>query len=100
MLARNATLDSQYHIITVKSQPSKVPFGVCISVSDDGIPIQSDQLDNIFEPQLIPMGLGRGTGIELSLCREIVRQHQGQISVKMKHGVTNFEIFLPGEMNK
>jgi len=100
MLARNATMDNQYHIITVKSRPWKETDGVCISVSDDGIPIQFDQIDNIFEPQLIPMGFGRGTGIELSLCREIVRQHQGQISVKMNHGVTNFEIYLPGELKK
>ena len=66
-----------------------------VEISDDGNPLQEEQLETIFEPQLIPTGIGRGTGIELSLCREIVRQHSGNISVKLIENNTIFTITLP-----
>jgi len=97
ILARNATIESQNQQIEIQSTKNTMPPGVLITISDDGIPIHEDQLDTIFEPQLIPTGLGRGTGIELSLCREIVRQHQGTISAKIVDDITKFEIYLPGE---
>jgi two-component system NtrC family sensor kinase len=97
ILARNATIESQNQQIEIQSTKNVMPPGVLITISDDGIPIHEDQLDTIFEPQLIPTGLGRGTGIELSLCREIVRQHQGTISAKIVDDITKFEIYLPGE---
>jgi len=97
ILARNATIESQNHEIKIKSFKTTNPSGVNVTISDDGIPIHKDQLETIFEPQLIPTGLGRGTGIELSLCREIVRQHQGTISAKIVDDITIFEILIPGE---
>ncbi|MEN4010646.1 MAG: PAS domain S-box protein [Bellilinea sp.] len=66
-----------------------------VIITDDGERIPPDQLDSIFEPQLIPRGIGRGNGIELSLCREIVRQHNGGIQVTSEEGRTIFRISLP-----
>lgn len=66
-----------------------------VVISDDGERIPPEQLDTIFEPQLIPRGIGRGNGIELSLCREIVRQHEGSIQVTSEAGRTTFRIGLP-----
>ncbi len=66
-----------------------------VVISDDGERIPPDQLETIFEPQLIPRGIGRGNGIELSLCREIVRQHDGSIQVTSEAGKTTFRICLP-----
>jgi PAS domain S-box-containing protein len=97
ILARNATKENQKNSILIKSLPCSDPFGVLITISDQGAPILEDQLESLFEPQLIPTGVGRGTGIELSLCREIVRQHQGTISARIMDGTTQFEIYLPGE---
>jgi PAS domain S-box-containing protein len=59
-----------------------------------GVLISAEQLETIFEPQLIPAG-GKGTGIELSICREIVRQHNGEIFVSCDDQSTTFEILLP-----
>lgn len=66
-----------------------------VTISDDGQPISPEQLETLFEPQLIPRGIGRGNGIELSLCREIVRQHDGSIQVSSQEGRTTFTICLP-----
>ncbi len=97
LLARSATLDDKKHTVQICTQYQAETEEVMVSVIDDGIPISPQQMETIFEPQLVPRGQGRGTGIELSLCREIVRQHAGKISVKMKNGLTIFEISLPGE---
>ncbi|OJX38317.1 MAG: hypothetical protein BGO78_09940 [Chloroflexi bacterium 44-23] len=97
LLARNATLDDKKHSVGICSQFEPETEEVLVSIVDDGIPISPQLMEVIFEPQLVPHGQGRGTGIELSLCREIVRQHAGKISVKMKNGLTIFEIRLPGE---
>jgi len=96
LLAREATSDDQPHNVIINSSVIDEGKTVLVEISDDGNPIQEGQLATIFEPQLIPTGLGRGTGIELSLCREIVRQHSGNISVKIIENKTIFTITLPG----
>ncbi len=97
LLARNATNNEQKHTVIIRSAFCTQTNEIKVLVMDDGMPLSPAQMENIFEPQLVPTGEGRGTGIELSLCREIVRQHQGQISVKINDGLTIFEISLPGE---
>ncbi len=68
---------------------------ILVTISDDGTPISTEVMETLFEPQLIPRGTGRGNGIELSLCREIVRQHDGSIQVSNQEGRTIFTICLP-----
>ncbi len=71
---------------------------VIIEVIDNGEPIPIEQLSNIFEPNFIGQTIGRGTGLELSICREIVRQHHGQISAQVspEHD-TIIHVTLPAE---
>ncbi len=66
-----------------------------ISIRDDGPPVPVEQQELIFEPQLLPAGQGRGLGMELSLCREIVHQHGGEISVAIENSCTTFRILFP-----
>ena len=58
--------------------------GVQISVRDNGCGIDIDNMDNIF----IPFYTTRteGSGIGLSLAKQIMRLHNGQISVKSDGG--------------
>jgi two-component system, NtrC family, sensor kinase len=73
------------------------PNMVAVEISDDGKPIPAEDLEKLFKPDYFkPLG-GRGTGIELSICQEIVRQHHGQITVESKpgHG-TIFRVLLGG----
>ena len=53
-----------------------------IEICDNGRPIPPDQLPTIFEPSFVGPKSGRGSGIEFSICREIVRQHGGQITAE------------------
>ena len=69
-----------------------------VEVSDDGHPIPSDQIANIFEPDFFSTQSGRGTGIEFSICREIVRQHNGQITAESRQAnQTLIRVTLPGK---
>jgi len=98
MLAHDATSDGSPHTIRVCSRDGN-GSEVTVEVYDDGAPIPPEDLAALFELNFIkPVG-GRGTGIELNLCQEIVRQHQGSISVESlpKRG-TVFRVSLPAEV--
>ena len=71
-----------------------------ISVKDTGIGIPEDKLDSIFERFSQVDGTAsrkyEGTGIGLSLTKEIVELHGGNISVKSKPGKgSTFTVTLP-----
>jgi PAS domain S-box-containing protein len=103
LLARDASLKTGDREIRILSffDPSQ---GVVVEVHDHGQPVPADRLDSIFEPNFIGPTSGRGTGMELSLCREIVRQHEGQIRAivvnaesELDHD-TIFRVTLPAEV--
>jgi len=81
LLARDACIDQQGRTIKVKSK-FQPPDNVVVEVHDNGRPIPKDQLANVFEPNFAGPTIGRGTGMELSICREIVRQHAGKITAE------------------
>jgi two-component system cell cycle sensor histidine kinase/response regulator CckA len=103
LMARDATADSRPHRIVVRSSPARARTpgsngcaGVQVDVNDDGALIPADQLASIFEPDFTGPTAGRGTGLELSICREIVRQHHGQIQATSAPGQgTTFTVILP-----
>ncbi|MEZ4287571.1 MAG: ATP-binding protein [Polyangiales bacterium] len=73
--------------------PKSNQFGL-IRVSDTGSGIPADIVDKIFEPLFSTKRAG--TGIGLSTCRNIVRQHGGTISVRSEIGKgSEFLIHLP-----
>ncbi len=96
LLARSASDDGAYHTIRIHSRLLS-DDNLLIEVTDDGRPIPREQFENIFEPQLVPTGSGRGTGMELSICREIVRQNRGQILIMGNKNETTFQIIFPRE---
>jgi signal transduction histidine kinase len=65
-----------------------------ISVLDTGTGIPEENLSKIFEPYFTTKATGSGLG--LTLVFKIVREHQGEISVKSREGEgTCFTISLP-----
>jgi len=96
LMARDATADGRPHQIWVRSRLAGAQ--VQVEVNDDGALIPPTKLGSIFEPDFEGFENGRGSGLELSLCREIVRQHRGRISVDSRaENGTTFTILLPTE---
>ncbi len=97
LLARDASINYQGQKITVISKA--IPdSAIMVEIHDEGESIPADQLDAIFEPDFIGKSGGRGSGMELSICREIVRQHGGQITADsaFEHD-TIFRVVFPAE---
>jgi signal transduction histidine kinase len=84
LLAKDATENGFGRLIRIASR-REAPDLAIVEVSDDGRLIPADQLATIFEPNFIGPKSGRGTGIEFSICREIVRQHSGQITAEVAY---------------
>jgi PAS domain S-box-containing protein len=89
--------NSKAHSIHIRTRARSTGM-VVVEVRDDGIPVPPDQLATIFEPNFIGPTSGRGTGMELSICREIVRQHGGQVTAESNSDRdTIFSVILPAE---
>jgi two-component system, NtrC family, sensor kinase len=67
-----------------------------VRVRDEGVGIASDLLPHVFEPFVTTKEVGEGTGLGLSVCYGIARDHNGWIDVESEvgHGST-FSVFLP-----
>ena len=65
-----------------------------VSVTDDGPGITQEHLDRIFEPGFTTKSTGSGLG--LSIVREMVRRLGGEIAVRsIPQKETIFEVRLP-----
>lgn len=96
LLARDAASDQPTHHIHIKASKDG-EHGVAVEISDDGRSIPPDQVDTLFEPDFYTSQSGRGTGLEFSICREIIRQHNGQISaISTPPDLTTIRVSLPG----
>ncbi len=58
-----------------------------ISVVDSGVGVPAEMLPHIFDPFFrANLGTQRGTGLGLTISREIVQAHGGEISAQSEHG--------------
>lgn len=68
----------------------------CIVVEDDGPGIPEQALDRIFKPFFTTKREGEGTGLGLSVCQEIVKEHGGWIQVESEPlKGSRFTVHLP-----
>jgi signal transduction histidine kinase len=69
--------------------------GIALAITDSGTGVAPEDLERIFDPFFSTKRSG-GTGLGLSICRDIVRAHEGVITVQSAVGVgARFSIWLP-----
>jgi len=72
---------------------------VCAEIIDSGCGMDSDTMKKIFDPFFTTKPVGIGTGLGLSVSREIVRKFNGDIRVGSELGKgTTFTISFPAMM--
>ncbi len=71
--------------------------GVTVSIADNGYGVPEDIREKIFDQFYTTKESGEGTGLGLSLCADIVREHGGTLSVTddPELGGARFELWLP-----
>jgi two-component system, NtrC family, sensor kinase len=80
---------------TVWVSTKKLYKFVEIRIRDNGTGIPKEKLDKIFEPFFTTKPSGEGIGLGLSLSYDIIKVHEGEITVQSKEGNTEFVITLP-----
>lgn len=79
----------------IQSHPSAAGDYCCISVSDSGVGIAPEKLEQIFEP-FFSSKSENGTGLGLFIVTTIVDRHNGFIEVESRQGEgTTFSVYLP-----
>ncbi len=69
---------------------------VTLSVKDNGCGITAEKMDRIFDPFFTTKPVDKGTGIGLSTCYNIIKQHRGEIIVNSRENLGSvFKIKLP-----
>lgn len=100
LLARNATYGDEFqHTIRVQSRRLQgAEFAYQVDIADDGEDIPPEEMATLFSPNFLKSLGRRGTGIELSICDEIVRSHRGKIWVERAPGSgAIFHVNFPAE---
>jgi two-component system NtrC family sensor kinase len=78
--------------ITTRHQGNEVR----VLIADNGKGIPPERLTRIFEPFYTTKAPGRGTGLGLSVCHRVIKQHGGRILVDSQLGLgTQFTVILP-----
>lgn len=67
-----------------------------IKISDTGKGISKENILKVFDPFFTTKDVGKGTGLGLSISLDIVKKHEGNLSVESQLGVgTCFSLILP-----
>ncbi|MBC7935027.1 MAG: nuclear transport factor 2 family protein [Rhizobacter sp.] len=92
---RLPTTDDLYQP-TVGIKTKKINDKIEIKISDNGNGIPSPIIDKIFQPFFTTKPTGQGTGLGLSLAYDIVKAHDGELSVDtVQTEGTTFIIQIP-----
>lgn len=83
-------------VIRAKAAESELGKIVRVTVADNGIGIPLSQRKRIFNPFYTTKGPDKGTGLGLTVSKEIISKHGGVITVESEEGqYTRFHLDLP-----
>jgi signal transduction histidine kinase len=68
-----------------------------VRIIDTGSGITPEIAEKIFQPFFTTKPIGEGSGLGLSICKQIIDKHVGEIEVQSKPGETVFSVWLPLE---
>ncbi len=71
-------------IITISLE--KISENIFVSIEDNGTGIKQEYFDDIFNPFYTSKDINEGTGMGLSVCYNIVKEHNGEIYVESEYG--------------
>jgi len=92
--ASHAVADCETRAITVRTWTES--GSVCVAIEDTGAGIKPENLTRIFEPFFTTKRVGAGSGLGLSICRNIIDEFGGDIQVQSELGKgTRFVVRLP-----
>ena len=98
--ARDAMEESSQKLLTIQTNQSRRGQQIELRVSDTGLGMTSEQIEQIFNPFFTTKDSDRGTGLGLSICYRIIDAHQGKIKVKSQlNKGTTFIVRLPTTQN-
>jgi PAS domain S-box-containing protein len=81
---------------TLRIRVGKANDSVWVSFHDDGPGISKENLPSIFDPFYTTKRPGRGTGLGLSVCKSVMREHGGSIeAANAADGGAVFTVTLP-----
>lgn len=101
--ARDATLtlEGQPRKVSVQSSLADGGQAIEVRITDNGGGISPDHLKRIFDPMFTTKPRGKGTGLGLYICRQVVADHGGRIEVSSAVGEgTTITVHLPAYAGK
>jgi PAS domain S-box-containing protein len=94
--ARDAMEGKSHKVLTVRTDLSQKGQQVEIGVSDTGMGMTPEQIEQIFNPFFTTKDSDKGIGLGLSISYRIIDAHQGKIDVKSElNKGTAFTVSLP-----
>jgi signal transduction histidine kinase len=88
--ARQAVSGRPQPLVRVTVEPGRA------TVEDNGPGVNEEDVERIFEPFFTTRDIGQGVGLGLSISREIMQVHEGQLSYRRSQlGGACFELRLP-----
>jgi two-component system NtrC family sensor kinase len=82
--------------IVVSTRLEHDPDRIILEVIDNGSGLKDEDLNRVFDPFFTTQEVGRGTGLGLSMCYGIIRQHGGHITARNRpSGGAVFTVDLP-----
>jgi signal transduction histidine kinase/CheY-like chemotaxis protein len=82
--------------IKITTRLESDPDRIFVEVADNGSGLKKEDLTRVFDPFFTTREVGQGTGLGLSVCYGIIREHGGQITARNGEvGGAVFTIELP-----